>query len=102
MHDPLKMSHLCVHIVWIEVQLFHIAGYDREYCGALELHIMIVGELTFSFHQFVGLPKPDMLVLLLHSCLNGTTPLPTVDMTTLMEDDAVHTQMQPHLFLGGR
>jgi hypothetical protein len=86
----------------MELQLLHIAGFDREDCGALELHIMIVVELIFTFHQFVGLPKPDMPVLLLHSGLNGTTPLPTVDMTAVMEDDAVHTQMQPELFLGGR
>lgn len=53
---------------------------------------MIVVEPIFTFHQFVGLPKPDMLLLLLHSVLYGTTPLPNVDMTALMEDDAIHTQ----------
>jgi hypothetical protein len=67
----------------MELQLFHIAEFDREDCGALELHVMIVVETVFTFHQFV--------VLLLHSGLNGTSPLPTVDMTALVADDAVHT-----------
>jgi hypothetical protein len=80
---------MCVHIVWMELQLFDIAGFDR---GASGLHIMIVFELVFTFRQFAGLPKPDTLVLLLHSGLNGTTPLPTVDVTALTEDYAVRTQ----------
>jgi len=51
---------------------------------------MIVVEPISTFDQFVLLPKPEMLVLLHHSGLNVTTPLPTVDMTVLTEDDAVH------------
>jgi hypothetical protein len=102
LHGPLKLFHMHVHIVWMELHLLHIAGFERDDCGAFELHVMIVVEPIFTFHQFVGLPKPEKLVLLLHSGLNGTTPLPTVDMTVLMKDDAVHTQMQPELFLVGR
>jgi len=70
LHDPLKISHLCVHIVWMELQVFHIAGFERDDYGALELYIMTVDELIFTFHQFVGLTKPDML-LFAPSLLSG-------------------------------
>ena len=99
-HGSLKMSHLRVHIVQMELQLFCVAGFDREDCGALELHVMIVVEPKFIFHQFVGLPKPEMLVLFLPSGLIGTTRLSTVNMTTFMEDDAVHAQRQQECLLG--
>ena len=71
LHGPLKLFHMHVHIVWMELHLLHIAGFERDDCGAFELHVMIVVEPIFTFHQFVGLPKPEKLVLLLHSGLNG-------------------------------
>lgn len=74
-----------------------IEGMRRKYLflkRALSISViggggMIVVEPIFTFDQFVLLPKPEMLVLLHHSGLNGTTPLPTVDVTVLTEDDAV-------------
>jgi hypothetical protein len=78
----------------MELQLFHIAGFDGDDCGVLELHVMTVVETLFTFHHFV--------VLLLDSGLNETTRLPNVDLAALVEDDAVRTQRQLELFLGGR
>jgi hypothetical protein len=50
--------------------------------GVLELDVMILVDPVFSQCEFVGLPKPDLLVVRLHPGLTGTTRISNVNMAT--------------------